>query len=102
MFEAHWLKIDDDSSWVEGEYKTIQTTEAMPIPGGVVIKTSRADFLKNGRPATSSCALVYVPYVSVQVIEGRVMFESTSAEAAAHLGETMGKAIDKHLRKRNL
>ena len=99
MFEAHWIKADDDSSWVEGEYKTIQTTEIMQLPGGVVIKTSRADFLKNGRPATSSCALVFVPYVTVQVVEGHVMFGSTAAEMSATIGEAMADAINKKLKK---
>ena len=46
MFQASWIKIDDESSWIEGEYKTIQTTEIMQMPDGIVLKTSRADFLK--------------------------------------------------------
>jgi hypothetical protein len=102
MFQANWIKVDDESSWIEGEYKTIQTTEIMQVPGGIVLKTSRADFLKNGKPATSSCALVFIPYVTIQVIDGRVMFDSTSAEAAAHVSEAMIDSISRQLRKRDL
>jgi hypothetical protein len=102
MFEACWIKIDDESSWIEGEYKTILTTEVMQMPGGIVLRTSRADFLKNGKPATSSCALTYIPYVTIQVIEGRVMFDSTSAEATAHMGEIFVDSMTKQLRKRGL
>jgi hypothetical protein len=102
MFEAAWIKIDDESSWVAGEYKTLQTTEVMQMPGGIVLKTSRADFLKNGKPATSSCSMIFIPYVTFQVIEGRVLFDSTSAEAAAHMGEVLVDTMQKQLRKRGL
>ena len=100
MFTAEWLLISNDDDWIKGEYSHDEKTEVMQVPGGIVIKSSRADYLKNGRSATSTCALVYVPYVSVQVVEGKVMFDSTSDDAAAHIGEIMGKSIDRHLRKR--
>jgi hypothetical protein len=102
MFNAEWITIADDSDWVAGEYSSSEKTEVMQVPGGIVLKTSHAGYLKNGKPATSSCALVFVPHVSVQVIEGKVMFDSTSADAAAHMGEAMGKALNKQLDKRGL
>ena len=102
MFHAEWILISNDAEWAAGEYSHDEKTEVMQVPGGIVMKTSRSDYLKNGKPATSSCALVFVPYVSVQVIEGRVMFDSTSADAAAHMGEAMGNAVNKQLRKRGL
>jgi hypothetical protein len=100
MFEAHWIRVDDESVGVVVEYSTTATTEIMQVPGGIVVKTSRADFLKNGRPAGSSCAMVFIPYVTVQVIDGHVMMDSTSAEAAAHTGTAMIDAMTKQLKKR--
>jgi len=102
MFEAEWILISNDADWIAGEYSHDEKTEIMQVPGGIVIKSSRADFLKNGKPATSTCALVFVPYVSVQVIDGKVMLDSTSADAAAHMGEAMGNAVNKQLRRRGL
>jgi len=61
MFEAHWIRVDDESVGVVG---------------------------------------VFIPYVTVQVIDGHVMMDSTSAEAAAHTGTAMIDAMTKQLKKR--
>jgi len=93
MLPAMWHIIDENHVKIE-LWGQKDTTYAMQVPGGVIVRHERVDTAEN-QPTTSSSSMCFVPMVSLQVEEERAFFKSTMNEITADMGKSIRKEINK-------
>ena len=96
MLEVKWILIDEDNT-IDEKWSYYDSTYAMQVPGGVVVRHSRRDITES-QPTTSS-SMCFVPMVTLQIEDGKVFFQSSLGDVSLLMSESVGKAIHDQMKK---
>ena len=97
MLEAKWILIDEDNA-IDEKWSYYDSTCAMQVPGGVVVRHSRRDVAES-QPTTSSSSMCFVPMVTLQILDGKVFFASSLGDMTRLTGEAIGQAMSEQMKK---